>query len=320
MSEMLTYTGLLATVVLAMLLAACGPAPTPGAETSAAAAPKPLMTPSEFQALPTGEPDHQLAYGDQPAQIGHLRVPPGAGPFPVVVLIHGGCWRGYGTLRELGPVGDMLRDDGIASWNIEYRQPPQPGGGWPGTFLDIARGVDHLRALAGTYPLDLNRVVILGHSAGGHLAMWAASRARLGPNSDLYIPNAIKPTGVINLAGTMDLSVNIASVETACQAPVVHDLLGGAPADVPVRYVESSVFKLLPIGVPQVMLWGEHEPFVPHAFARAQVDAATKAGDRAVLLVVPGVGHFEIATTQEPSWPTLRGAVLSLLDGRLPAR
>ena len=281
--------------------------------------PKALMTPPEFQALPTLEPDHQLAYGDDPTQIGHLRVPSGDGPFPVVVLIHGGCWREpFSNLRELGPIGDKLKVEGIATWNIEYRRLPQPGSGWPGTYLDVARGVDHLRKLAGPHHLDLNHIVIVGHSAGGHLAMWAASRSRLKAGSDLYVADAIKPNGVINLAGTMDMSVNIENMEKGCQAPVVHGMLGGGPTDVPNRYAESSVFKLVPIGVPQVMLWDEHEQFVPRPFARAQVDAATKAGDQAELLIVPGVGHFEIATTREPSWPTLHAAILSLLNGKLP--
>ena len=111
----------------------------------------PLMTPQEFLALPTIESDRQLAYGDDPTQIGHLRIPFGAGPFPVVALIHGGCWRSYGTLRELGPIGDALEKDNIATWNIEYRQPPEPGGGWPDTYLDVGKGVDHLRTLAETY-------------------------------------------------------------------------------------------------------------------------------------------------------------------------
>lgn len=279
------------------------------------------MGPHEFQALPTQEPDHQLAYGDDPAQIGHLRVPPGDGPFPVVVLIHGGCWREpFANLRELGPIGDKLKVEGVATWNIEYRRLPQPGSGWPGTYLDIAKGVDHLRELAGPYKLDLDRVVIVGHSAGGHLAMWAASRSRLKPESAVYTANPIKPKGVINLAGTMDMSVNIENMEAGCQAPVIHEMLGGSPADVPERYAESSVFKLVPVGVPQVMLWGEHEQFIPRPFAQAHVDAATRAGDQAELLIVPGVGHFEIATTLEPSWPTLRGAIASLLDGKLPPK
>jgi acetyl esterase/lipase len=279
-----------------------------------------LMTPQEFLALPRLEPDHQLAYGDDPTQIGHLRIPSGTGPFPIVVLIHGGCWREpFASLHSIGPIGDTLKIEGIATWNIEYRRLPQPGSGWPGTYLDIARGVDHLRTLAPTYRLDLNRLVIVGHSAGGHLAMWAASRSRIEPGSDLYVANPIKPSGVINLAGTMDMSVNIENMAKACDAPVVHDMLGGTPAEVPYRYAESSVFRLLPIGVSQVLMWGEHEEFVPHVLAQTHIDAATQEGDPAVLLVAPGVGHFEIATTLEPSWPILRGAIISLLDGRLPA-
>lgn len=109
-----------------------------------------------------------------------LRVPSGPGPHPVAVLIHGGCFKAaYATLRDLAPMADALKATGIATWNIEYRWLGEPGGGWPGTYLDVGRAVDHLRALAGQHPLDLGRVVVVGHSAGGHLATWAAARARV---------------------------------------------------------------------------------------------------------------------------------------------
>jgi acetyl esterase/lipase len=95
-------------------------------------------------------------------------------------FIHGGCFKAaYATARDLAPMGDALKADGIASWNVEYRRLGQPGGGWPGTYLDVGRAVDHLHALARQYALDLGRVVVVGHSAGGHLAMWAAARSGL---------------------------------------------------------------------------------------------------------------------------------------------
>ena len=140
-----------------------------------------LMTPGELQALPSEPPDLRAAYGTDSSQYGELRVPSGPGPHPVVVLIHGGCFKAaYATLRDLAPMGDALRAAGIATWNLEYRRLGQTGGGWPGTYLDVASAVDHLRVLARQHPLDLGRVVIVGHSAGGHLAMWAAARACAG--------------------------------------------------------------------------------------------------------------------------------------------
>jgi acetyl esterase/lipase len=298
---------------IALALAACSPESDPTAPQAN------VMGPSEFQALPFLPPDRQLTYGEEPTQIGELRVPVGTGPFPVVVLIHGGCWREpFASLRDLGPIGDQLKAEDIASWNVEYRRLPQAGSGWPGTYLDIAKGVDHLRSLAAEYNLDLDRVVIVGHSAGGHLAMWAASRGRIGPQSAVYTPNPLRPLGVINLAGTMDMSVNIENMEEVCQAPVVRNMMGGSPVDVPDNYRDASAFQLLPLGVRQVVILGEHEEFIPRALAEAHVDAAQKAGDEAQLIIVPGAGHFEIAAPSTSAWSSLHTAILALLGGELP--
>jgi acetyl esterase/lipase len=152
----------------------------------------------------------RVEYGPDPNQFGELRIPAGRGPHPVVVLIHGGCFKAaYASLRDLAPMGDALKAQGIATWNVEYRRLGQPGGGWPGTHQDVGRAVDQLRALAETYRLDLNRVVIVGHSAGGHLAMWAASRSRIPTSSALYANDPLKVRGVVDLAGPVDLSANI---------------------------------------------------------------------------------------------------------------
>ncbi len=166
-----------------------------------------LMSPGDLQALPSRAPDHRLSYGQDSSQYGELRLPAGPGPHPVVVLIHGGCFKAaYATARDLAPMGDALKAEGIATWNVEYRRLGQPGGGWPGTYLDVGRAVDRLRALAGRYRLDLDRVVLLGHSAGGHLAMWAAARPRVPAGSPLYLADPLPVRGAIDLAGPLDLT------------------------------------------------------------------------------------------------------------------
>ncbi len=279
----------------------------------AATAPK-LMTPAELQALPALPPDHRLTYGEDPNQVGELRLPPGRGPHPVLVLIHGGCWKAeYATMRDLAPMGDALKAEGIASWNVEYRRLGQPGSGWPGTYLDIGRAIDHLRHLAPTYTLDLSRVAVLGHSAGGHLAMWAGARQRIPATSALQIPNPLSLRGVINLAGTIDMRENIAHMEAECGDAVVSGMMGGAPPAVPARYREVSANAMVPLGVQQVLVWGEHENFVPLPLAKRHVDAATTAGDRARLIVVPATGHFETASPRSSAWPTLLNAIRSVL-------
>lgn len=278
-----------------------------------------LMLPGELQAIPSLPADQRVAYGSEPSQYGELRIPMGSGPHPVVVLIHGGCFKAqYATLRDLAPMGDALKAVGIATWNIEYRRVGEPGGGWPGTYLDVSRAVDHLRVLAGRYTLDLDRVAVVGHSAGGHLAMWVASRERVPAASDIYAANPLRVRGVLDLAGPLDLTANISEYEALCRDTVITDLLGGTPAVVPERYAHASPSKLLPLGVPQVLLIGEHEEFVPRAFAEAYALAAAQAGDEVRLIVIPGVGHFEIASPRASTWPRVESAIRSLLDGVLP--
>ena len=304
-------------VICVAIPTACERKAAPPPDTAASSAR--LMTPRDLEALPSREPDQRVAYGRDSSQYGELRVPTGAGPHPVVVLIHGGCFKAaYANARYFAPMGDALKDEGIATWNIEYRRVGQNGGGWPGTYLDVGRAVDHLRALAREHALDLGRVVIVGHSAGGHLAMWAAARSRLPAGSQLRVANPLPVRGVIDLAGPLDVTENIPGYEGLCRDTVITSLLGGTPATVPERYAHASAMRLLPLGVPQVLLWGEHEDFVPRPLADAYVQAATQAGDSVRLIVIPGVGHFETASPRASTWPQVASAIRSLLDGTLP--
>ena len=155
-----------------------------------------LLTANELAALPHRPPDRRIAYGKEPSQYGELRVPAGAGPHPLVVLIHGGCFKAaYATAGYFGAMADALKGDGIATWNIEFRRLGETGSGWPGTYLDVGRAVDHVREIAADYHLDLGRVAVVGHSTGGHLAMWAAACHRLTRASDLYVPDPLKLRG-----------------------------------------------------------------------------------------------------------------------------
>ena len=297
-------------------LAACSGT---GSPSRPASPPGGLMTPAEFQALPARPADIRLAYGEDSSQFGELRVPPGNGPHPVVALIHGGCWKEpYAKLHELGPIGDALKDQGIATWNIEYRRLYQPGSGWPGTYQDVGRAIDHLRSKADEHHLDLGRVVIVGHSAGGHLAMWAAARHRLKPDSPLFVEEPLRVRGVVNLAGTMDMTDNIERMEQECGDTVVTAMMGGTVNDVPERYAQASAISLLPLSVPQVIVWAEHDDFVPRSLAENYARAASLAGDSVRVLVVPGAGHFELASPLSTAWPIVQSAIQSLIRGDLP--
>ncbi len=279
----------------------------------AASAP-PLMGPHELQATPSKPADARIAYGSDPSQFGELRVPAGLGPHPVVVLVHGGCFKAaYATLSDLAPMADALKAEGVATWNLEYRRLGQPGAGWPGTYRDVGQGIDHLRALAPKHGLDLKRVVVVGHSAGGHLAMWSAVRRRLQSTSLLALPDPLALRGVINLAGPVDMRDNIQNYEAECGDPVVTQMLGGAPSQTPDNYAQVSASDHLPLGAPQVLIWGEHEPYLPRPLAQAHVERAKAAGDDARLVVVEGAGHFEIASPKTAAWPAVRREIQRLL-------
>jgi acetyl esterase/lipase len=162
------------------------------------------------------------------------------------------------ALDNIRPFAAALTEAGIATWNIEYRRLGNEGGGWPGTFQDVAAATDVLRSLARDHPLDLTRVVAVGHSSGGHLAMWLAARQKIPPTSDLYVADPLRLRGVVDLDGPVDLKAVIPFQERACGAPVITQLLGGSPETQAARYRAASPIELLPFGLPQAFFAGSH--------------------------------------------------------------
>jgi len=259
---------------------------------SAAPAPK-LESFAELLAKPRHKADAHIAYGADPNQFGDLWLPSGKGPFAVVVLIHGGCWQAElpGTILMDYMAAD-LRARGVAVWNLEYRRIGQAGGGYPGTFLDVAAGVDKLRDLAKARHLDLSRVVVAGHSAGGHLTAWTAGRGRLPRTSPLYVAKPLPIRAAVTIDGINDLKAYRAEGPGRCGEPgTVDDLVKGAPKRSP--YADTSPRELLPTSVAQVVVSGELDPIVPVKLERDYAAAATRSGTRAELVVYPGAGHFE---------------------------
>ena len=210
--------------------------------------------------LPAPPADKRLPYRSDPLQFGDLRLPPGPGPHPVVIVIHGGFWRAAYDLEHIGHLCAALTRAGVATWSLEYRRLGNPGGGWPGTLLDVGNGADYLRTLAPTYRLDLTKVVAIGHSAGGHLALWLAARRRLPPGSALYTADPPPLRGVVSLAGVADLR---RAWELRLSSNVAATFLGGAPDEVPDRYKLASPIELLPLGVPQRLIHGAKDAIVP---------------------------------------------------------
>lgn len=262
------------------------------------------------------QPDHSLAYGDAPQQFGELWLPkstPGAGPHPVVLMIHGGCWQASLPGPELLAFqADALRAAGVAVWSISYRRVGHAGGGYPGTFEDIAQGADRLRTLAQRYPLDLSRVVATGHSAGGHLALWAAARPKLPADSPLRAGTPLPIAAVVAVAGIPDLAY--ASRTSLC-GKSVDQLLNGPPTADSLR--DTSPITLLPLHVRQTLIHGAQDRIVPAAASADYREKAAALGDAVELVMRDDAGHFELIA---PWTPAGREVVKRIVEAIPPRR
>jgi acetyl esterase/lipase len=209
-----------------------------------------------------------------------------------------------------------LTSYGVATWNIEYRRVGQVGGAWPGTFLDVAHATDFLKTLSQDLPLDLGRVVAIGHSAGGHLALWLGARHLLSKESELRSPLEVPLPlkGVVSLAGVSDLKMMYDIHRLAGrEVNPTFDFLGGRPEDVPLRYEEGSPIQKLPLGVPQILIHGALDVNVPVGMSTYYAGKAKKAGDQVALVELPLTEHFKIIDPKSDSWPTILKETLQLL-------
>jgi acetyl esterase/lipase len=253
----------------------------------------------------------RIHYGASAQQFGDLWLPSGSGRHPVVILIHGGCWLAeMPGLEMMAYAAEDLRRHGLAVWSIAYRRLGEPGGGYPGSFEDIANAVDWLRNLAKSYPLDLGNVVVAGHSAGGHFALWAAARARLPKSSPLYRENPLRVKWAVSLAGIGDLAAFHDRGPHACGEPrTINELVGAARRGPWEIYSDTSPAALLPIGVPQTIVSGALDPIVPAAFGRVYAAKAAKAGDPVQEVTISGAGHFELIDPQNRAFERVRAAI-----------
>lgn len=268
------------------------------------------MTVKDLLDMPPTPADHRIAYGNNPNQFGQLRLPKKEGLFPVVIIIHGGCWLSQYDLHHISPLATEITKMGYATWSLEYRRVGNKGGGWPGTFLDVAAGADHLNKLAQEFPLDLDLVAAIGHSAGGHLALWLVARHKLTAESTLYKQNPLPIRGVVSLAGVGDLgSPNLQEI---CGG-VIQKLMGGTPADVPERYAQGSPQELLPFGVPQTLIQGAKDQIVTEGSVRDYFETVKKSGDKVDLILLPEAGHFELVIPTSFAWPVVRKAIETLI-------
>jgi acetyl esterase/lipase len=262
----------------------------------------------EVLSRPATAPHVTLRYGDLPDQVVDVRLPASREPRPLVVVVHGGFWMAEFDRAHAGPQSVGLADAGFVVATVDYRRVGQRGGGWPGTFDDVAALTDVVPSLVSdALPdrVDTTRTVLVGHSAGGHLAAWAAARHRLPKESPWHRATPLS-VGVVTLAGVLDLEQ---AERLGLGGHAARHLLGGSPRRHRDRYALASPAALLPSGGRLVAVHGTLDETVPVEMSRRYVDTARTAGDQAELAEVDGCGHFDLIDPLSVAWPSVLTAV-----------
>ncbi len=277
------------------------------------------VTPASLQALavPPADTALTLHVGDRDL-VAELRVPKGAGPHPLAIIIHGGCWMTkFADAKYMRPMAEAVRQAGIATWTISYRRADETGGGWPGTFLDVAAQTALVRTLAPRYKLDLTQVIASGHSAGAHLALWLAAQPKLPRSNAAHVSaNALPIHAVVALDGPGDLVAANAGITQICGGGVLEQLLASKPAEAPERWRDASPSAWLPLGVPQVMVRGGLDARMaagPSATGAMTVYAqrARAAGDSTWIVIADSTSHFAML---DPARPVFAVVVQAMRD------
>lgn len=260
------------------------------------------------------EPTARFSYGLDSLQFGELWIPENNTPHTTVIMIHGGCWLSiYPGTELMDLIAEDLSQNGFAVWNIEYRRLGHNGSGYPGTFLDTANGADYIGEIASEYDLPLDKVIATGHSAGGHLAGWLASRKKISEDSPLYSEDPVEIHGVISLAGINNLE-NYANYGSApCGDQTVEKLVNleerGDDA-----YADTSPVEMLPIGIPFIEVNAAFDSPVPPFFGYQFIQSAEEAGDPAKHVLLEEAGHFEMIHSETDEWAEIRSLFETILN------
>ena len=294
-------------------LAACAqePAPIEAAPLEIDESTEMTDTPAELALLSWGDllsqekptPTTSIQIGDGETDVVDLWLPETPGPHPVVLMVHGGCWQKAVADRTLmNYAAEDLRQRGLAVWNIEYRGVDEEGGGYPGTYLDVAKAADVMVQHAETYDLDLKRVAGIGHSAGGHLVTWLATREALPENSPLLSEDPLPLVGVINSGGLADLKLSVSVTQFDCLGAIMDDLTGPTSETRSSVFSDTSPAELLPVAAEFVSVSGAMDRISPPGLADDIAAKDKAAGGTGRAVIVPGNNHVDLIAPGTAAW------------------
>ncbi|MEO1029007.1 MAG: alpha/beta hydrolase [Pseudomonadota bacterium] len=271
----------------------------------------PLMTWADLTSRDLPQPDQTVRYGELDQQVIDIWIPEGSFSYhPVVLMVHGGCWQKSVADRTLmNYIADDLRSRGIAVWNIEYRGADEEGGGYTGTFDDVAAAADALAEYGSVYGLSNHQIVVFGHSAGGHLGAWLAARPRLPEGSPLASNSSASIKGVLNSGGLADLEISAPVTLPDCLASIQDALTGAPRAD---ALSDTSPAEFQPANAMQISVNGARDRIAPPQLGKAYTNRVTSAGGLARYEEVPG-GHVELISPGTEAWETEVDLLIELL-------
>lgn len=270
----------------------------------------------------------RIPYGPDPLQYGELSLPEGQGPFPVVTFLHAGCWRSSdGMINAYRAMAKVMTEHGIAAWNMQYRGATSEGGGWPGTWLDIANGFDMLASIAADYPIDLERAVVVGHSSGGHFGAWLAMRDKLPPDSEIHVTPRLNPMALVMADAYINPLIIDSIGETGeiyCGEPLLEKLVGGPVEENIENFLQISPLEWLPWGIPQEYIVSSYRYPVslPRVLAQGKTSwrtlpdypaLAVLAGDEINVRVISNEEHGDFVREGSRGYHATISAVLRLL-------